>query len=292
MPVKYYLVTVKYGQVGINSLLSITFPLISASRSRALEMTQSIPNMKQFQKDAFTIAEVTYSEYIAYKIDSAFYPYLAYTEFNGYGAFGAESISEMDLPHDTEGYQLRMELEEARATIEEMQAVTEENNELKEIIASMMRQNEPLRGETDLFDKKSKILLLGGGEKLDENHMKITLNKLKMPRGCVDWHKYDKLRSFKYPQLIHSRKYSDIIIGHSPHSACEIGDVESIAGFLRAHHEEIPGQIQFLKRPGRKGFEELTQTSFKKKIENSLLYKTVHNILPIEKVNDFGDVAV
>jgi len=278
MAEKYYLIAVRYGQIGQNCLLSVTFPVIADSRKRAWGLASSIPFVGKTAKEAVTIDEVTFSEYMSHKMDSAFIPYNSYSDLEGLRGPDAASLGAIDLLADDEICRLKKELEEARA----------ENEKLEELL----RANAGVHSEAvELFDRNAKILLLGGGQKLDENRMKMTLTKLGMSKDCLEWHKYDELKNFNIRNVIHSRKYSDIIVSHSPHKARGIGDSKSVAGYLRDHQEDIVGQIQFLKSPNREGFDELTQTSFKTVVKKTLLYKKVHNLLPIEKYNYFGDIA-
>ena len=279
MAEKYYLVAVKYGQIGQSCLLSITFPLIAASRKRALELASSIPFVGKTAKEAVTVDEVTFSEYMSHKMDSAFIPYNSYSDLEGLGGPDTGSLGAISLLADNEIFRLQKELEEVSAE--------------KEKLEELLRANAgPQPEEVELFDRNAKILLLGGGgKKLNENHMKMTLNKLDMPKDCLEWHKYDELKKFNIDTIMHSFKYSDIIVSHSPHSTRGIGCSSSMAGYLRDHQEDIPGQIQFIKSPDKKGFGDLTLTSFRTVVENTLLYKKVHNIMPIEKYNYFGDIA-
>jgi len=279
MTEKYFLVTARYGLIGKNCLLSITFPVISASRKEALKLANCIPFIKDNPREAVVIIEVKFAEYLKHKIDSAFVPYFKCTDITGKRNLSADSIVAMDAMADYEYYRQKMELEEAKAEIARLGKLIRTDVDI------------PI-GEFNMFEKNAKILLLGGGEKLSDSRMKITLNKLCMPKDCIEWHKYEDLKSFNISVVMHSMKYSDIIIGHSPHNTKGIGNSNSMACYLRDHQEDIPGQIQLLSRPNRTGLDDLTQTSFRNKVEKSLLFKTVHNIIPIEKRNDFGEIAV
>ena len=276
---KYYLVTAKLGHIGTSCFISITFPVIADSHRKALALSRSIPFLKNEHKDAsFIVDEVTFDEYLMHKVDSSFSSYLPLSYIEYLESLDMENKSEIEILQNQEIHRLGSELEIARSEIRDLE------NAIKESLI--------IQTEKPLFNEKSKILLIGGDGKLDETHMNMTLNKLDMPTHCYDWRKCDKLTNFNIRSVEYNRNYSDIIVGHIPHSTEGIGEYSSMVGYLKENQEKFWGQIQVLRKPNGTGLEGFTKTNFKEKVRKSILRKILHNEAPIEIQNDFGDMAV
>ena len=278
---KYYLVTVKLGHIGTGCFISITFPVIAGSHRKALELSRNIPFIKNEHKDAsYTINEVTYDEFMMHKIDSSVSSYLPLSYIEYLENLDVENVSEIEMLQNKEIHRLGLELEKARSEIRNLEDI------IYEYVNSQTQSKKPF------FNEKAKILLLGGDSKLDEACMGTTLHKLEMPRTCFKWIRYDDLTNFDIESVKDSIDYSDIIIGHSPHSTKGIGHSSSLVGYLRDNQERFQQQIQVLRKPNGAGLDGFTKTNFKEKVGKSILRKILRNEDPIKKQNDFGDLAV
>lgn len=117
----------------------------------------------------------------------------------------------------------------------------------------------------------STILVLGAlnGRKSD---YQMTARKLNIPEINIEFvDDYSKMHSFNAEQLRYSDKYSDIIIGPTPHSMKNKGNFSSIIAMIENNPKEYPKLLKAVANNSLK----ITNSNFKELLQQTRYYQEV-----------------
>ena len=98
----------------------------------------------------------------------------------------------------------------------------------------------------------------------------MTAKKLNIPENNIEFvDDYSKMHSFNAEQLRYSDRYSDIIIGPTPHSIKNKGDFSSIIAMIENNHKEYPKLIKAIANNSLK----ITTSNFKELLQQTRYYQ-------------------
>ncbi len=174
--------------------------------------------------------------------------------------FGNEKISKLTVDIENEKqHQLEVEAKLMETKVQDQLA----HNQLD------------LEPATYYFSENAKLLILGGDGGFREKHLPGLLKEYGLAKDAYEWIPYDEMKHFDISTCYYSTKYSDIIVGATPHSTKGIGNSSSLIQFIREHQIELP-KVHILEQNGVPV--KLSKEDFRKVLPNTALYGAVKGI--------------
>lgn len=119
-------------------------------------------------------------------------------------------------------------------------------------------------------NKNTSTILVLGALKGKKSDYQMTARKLNIPENNVEFvDDYSKMHTFNAEQLRYSDRYSDIIIGPTPHSMKNKGDFSSIITMIENNPKEYPKLLKAIANNSLK----ITNSNFKELLKQTRYYQ-------------------
>lgn len=129
-----------------------------------------------------------------------------------------------------------------------------------EIDAIMNKYGVTLEESAMPINKNTSTILVLGALKGRKSDYQMTAKKLNIPENNIEFvDDYSKMHSYNAEQLRYSDRYSDIIIGPTPHSIKNKGDFSSIIAMIENNPKEYPKLLKAIANNSLK----ITTSNFK-----------------------------
>ena len=120
------------------------------------------------------------------------------------------------------------------------------------------------------INKNTSTILVLGALKGRKSDYQMTAKKLNIPENNIEFvDDYSKMHSFNAEQLRYSDRYSDIIIGPTPHSIKNKGDFSSIIAMIENNPKEYPKLLKAIANNSLK----ITTSNFKELLQQTRYYQ-------------------
>lgn len=139
-----------------------------------------------------------------------------------------------------------------------------------EIDAIMNKYGVTLEESAMPINKNTSTILVLGALKGRKSDYQMTARKLNIPENNIEFvDDYSKMHSFNAEQLRYSDRYSDIIIGPTPHSIKNKGDFSSIIAMIENNPKEYPKLLKAIANNTLK----ITTSNFKELLQQTRYYQ-------------------
>lgn len=119
-------------------------------------------------------------------------------------------------------------------------------------------------------NKNTSTILVLGALKGKKSDYQMTARKLNIPENNVEFvDDYSKMHTFNAELLRYSDRYSDIIIGPTPHSMKNKGDFSSVITMIENNPKEYPKLLKAIANNSLK----ITNSNFKELLKQTRYYQ-------------------
>ncbi len=134
----------------------------------------------------------------------------------------------------------------------------------------MMKYGVTLDESVMPINKNSSVILVLGALQGKKSSYQMTAKKLNISEQNIEFiDDYSKMHTFNAEQLRYSDKYSDIIIGPTPHSMKNKGDFSSVITMIESKPKEYPKLLKAIANNSLK----ITNSNFKDLLQQTRYYQ-------------------